>query len=204
MSIFEYVRTVTAGLAVAAMSSVGSANAAQILYFSDLSVGTDRMAQALVAVGGSHTITTAPNLASFTASLGGGGFNLGIFFQQNSSGGLYDSAWTALATHVAGGGAAIGADWSRNDSHASPFGTSFTGNVNQTAVTMTDSNLLAGITNPVDLFSPGWVVFSTGLVPGTCGATFGNGECAIILGNGGRTIFNGFLNDTFVDGAEGT
>ena len=34
-------------------------------------------------------------------------------------------------------------------------------------------------------------------------ATFGNGQGAIILGNGGRTFVNGFLYDTFSDGPEG-
>jgi hypothetical protein len=197
-------RRIAAGLALAIGTGVGTANAAAILYFKDLSVGTDRMASALTAVSGTHTVTTAASLAAFTTSLSGGGFDLAIFFQQNSSGAAYEAAWAAIDAHIAGGGAAIGADWTRTATHADGFDTGFTGNVNDPAVTVTAASLLPGIANPVSLTNPGWGVFSTGLTPGPCAATFGDGECAIVFGNGGRTIFNGFLNDTFADGAEGT
>jgi hypothetical protein len=174
------------------------AQAASILYFADLNIGTDRMAEALATFGGTHVVTTAASLGDFTTQLSGGGFDLAIFFQQNSSGAGYDAAFTAIDTFVAGGGRAIAADWVREAAHVDGFGGSFTGGTNQTSVTVTDPSLILGIVNPVTLVNPGWGVFSTGLLPGTasCSATFGNAECAILLGNGGRTIFNGFLADT--------
>lgn len=203
MTIMKGLRGVGLGLALTIAGGIGSASAGTILYYNDFSVGTDRMAAALAAVGGTHTVTTAASLAAFNTALGGGGYDLVIFFQQNSSGGAYDTAWAGIAGHLAGGGRAIGADWTRTNPHVTAFDAAFTGNVNDSAVTVSDAALAAGIANPINLYNPGWGVFSTGLTPGTCAATFSTLECAIVWGNGGRSIFNGFLSDTFVDGAEG-
>jgi hypothetical protein len=190
---------------VAALTfSTRSADAASILYFVDDNQGTDQMAAALATSG--HTVTTATSTTDFSTQLGLGSFDLAIFFQQNLSGGTYDTAFSALDTFIAGGGAAIAADWTTNDGHAGPFNAQFAGSFNETQVTVSAGSLLTGIVNPVSLTNPGWGVFSTGLAAlagGSCAATFGNGECAIVIGNGGRTIFNGFLADTFADGAEG-
>jgi hypothetical protein len=181
-----------------------SANAASILYLADTNLGTDQMAAALAVSG--HTVTTATSVTDFTTTLTGGSFDLAIFFQQNNSGATYDAAFAALGTHIAGGGAAIGDDWTRNATHSAPFQTGFTGNVNDPSFTVVGP-VAAGIVNPVSLSNPGWGVFSTGLTAlagGSCAATFSNGECAIVVGNGGRTIFNGFLADTFAtDSADG-
>ncbi len=178
--------------------------AAAILYYNDLNVGTDRMAQALATRAGmGDTVVFAANLADFATQIGGGGYQLGIFFQQNSSGAAHDAAHAALGAFVAGGGLGIAADWTRNNGNAALYGAGFTGNVNQTQVTVTHAALLPGLVNPVSLFNPGWGVFSTGLNGGTSAAMFGNGESAIVLGNSDRSIFNGFLADTFVSGAQG-
>lgn len=197
----------TVGLALSLTVGVQTANAASILYFSDFSVGTDRMAQALVAVSGTNTVTTAASLANFTTLLSGGGFDLAIFFQQQFTGADYDAAFAALGAFYASGGSTIGTDWSRNETHISPFSGSFVGNgFNDPTVTVTAAGLLPGVTNPVSLANPGWGLFSTGmtaLAGATCVATFSDGECAIVYTNDGRAFFNGFLNDTFVDGPEG-
>lgn len=199
---------VVASIALAAIvSSARPAQAASILYFSDFAVGTDRMAAALAALAGTHTTTTAANLAAFTASATGGGFDIVILQQQNfATDGSWNAAWAAVAAHIASGGAAIGDNWTQNPANTAAFGTGFTGtSPNQTSVTISDPGLLVGIVNPVLLLNPGWGIFSYGLAPTTaaCGATFGNGQCAIAIGFGGRTFFNGMLNDTFADGAEG-
>ena len=68
---------------------------------------------------------------------------------------------------------------------------------------MTDPGLAAGLSNPVNLINPGWGVFATDM-NGSAAAVFPNLAAAIVSGNGGRTLFNGFLSDTFSDGAEGT
>jgi hypothetical protein len=192
-------------LAAALLLTIGArrADAASILFFEDFTVGTSSMTPALVG----HTVTTAADPGNFATLLGGGGFDLAIFLQQNSSGSGYDNAFAAIATFLSGGGRAIAADWTRNNAHAAAFGANFAGNVNESTVTVTSAGLLSGVTNPVDLFNPGWGTFSTGLTAGggaICGATFSSGECAVVIGLGGRAILNGFLSDTFVDSAEGT
>jgi hypothetical protein len=195
-------RLVAVLFAVLLMGAADQANASTILYYNDHSLGTDRMAAALAAVSGTHTVTTATSTSNFTTLLAGGGFDLAIFFQQNSSGSGYDAAFSALSTHIGAGGAAIADDWTRSNAHALAFGASFPAGVNQTQFTVTDPALAVGIANPVNLANPGWGVFSTNM-SGSAGAVFPTLAAAIVVGNGGRTLFNGFLSDTFVDGAEG-
>jgi len=204
----KQVKVLAAVAALVLVVGVRSASASSILYFNDFAVGTDRMAQALAdpAITGSHTVTTAATLAGFIAALSGGGYDLAIFFEQSDYGSQYDAAFTALATFIAGGGAAIATDWSLDNNHAYAFNAFFTGGVNEFPFSVTDPNLLAGVTTPVDLFNPGWGIFSMplGTLPGgSCAASFANSTCAIVMGNGGRTYFNGFLSDTFVTGTDG-
>jgi hypothetical protein len=195
-----------AALGVLAFAMSGPAKAQNILYFADYNIGTDRMAQALSAL--PYTVTTASSPTDFASRLGAGGFDLAVFLQQNSSGSAYDAAFAALDTFVSNGGRAIADDWTRNPAHIDGFGASFTGTTNYTQLTVTDPTLAAGVTNPVTLNNPGWGVFSYGLSPttGSSAAQFGPGPIgpmsiagpsAIVIGNEGRTIFNGFLADTF-------
>jgi hypothetical protein len=55
------------------------------------------------------------------------------------------------------------------------------------------------LTNPLTVSNPGWGVFSYGVTGDITAATFENGDAGIVVGNGGRTIFNGFLSDTLDD-----
>ena len=192
---------VVAGLAVA-----GAARAASILYYVDMVFGTDAMAHALVNVSASHAVTTAPTLRDFSREIASGAYDLGIFFQQNSAGRNYNTAIAALGTFVVGGGKAIYADWSRNATNGANFDVGYTGDVNFTSLTVVDPALLAGLTNPVGLSAPPtnptWGFISFGLT-GAAAATFEGGQAAIVFGNEGRSITNGFLSDTFVVRAEG-
>lgn len=186
------------------VGSATRADAASILYFADDIIGTDRMSEALAAISGTHTVTTAASVAHFTTLLTGGGFDLAIFFQQNFPSDVnYDAAFAALGAHLAGGGSAIATDWTLTNTHAAPFGATFTGGTNHTSFTITDPALLAGIVNPVSLSNPGWGTFAMDLSGSAGAAWIGDADAAIIIANGGRSIFNGFLNDTFVDGAVG-
>ncbi len=198
-------RSARAALSALALLAVVAipASAQNILYYNDYNVGTDSMSAALTALPVMYTVTTASGTGDFATRLAGGGYDLAIFFEQNSYGSGYDAAYAALATFIGGGGAAIADDWTRNAGHSAAFGAGFTGVNNQTSITVTDVDLAAGVSNPVSLYNPGWGVFSTGLNGGTSAALFGNGDSAIVVGNGGKTIFNGFLSDTFVDGATG-
>jgi hypothetical protein len=193
-------------LTVSALSvSAMPAKAASILYYSDFTVGTDRMAAALLALAGSHTTTTAASTADFATQIATGNYDLGIFFQQSSSGAGFNTAWTALSNFVDAGGRAIVADWTVPmglSNSPAEMGFSYAGDANETEVTVTDASLATGIANPVALANPGWGIFSYGL-NGTCAAVFGNGDCAVVSGAGGRVWLNGFLGDTFANGAQG-
>jgi hypothetical protein len=185
------------------LGGMGQATAGIILYYNDFSLGTDRMSQALF--GGTNFVTTATSLSDFQTKIATGQYQLGILFEQNNSGPAYDAAFAALANHIAQGGLAIATDWSRNGTHSSAFQTGFTGGFNQSSFTILDPSLGTGVTNPVSLTNPGWGVFSTDL--STSGATvaarFADSTGAIVEGNGGRTIWNGFLSDTFASGPDG-
>jgi hypothetical protein len=106
---------------------------------------------------------------------------------------------------VAAGGKGIVDDWqSQNSNPIAPFGATFTGNVNWNPMNVTDPTLSAGITNPVGFHNPGYANFSMGLIGSSIAATFpSSGEGAIVEGNNGRSIVNGFLSDTFASGAQG-
>jgi hypothetical protein len=188
---------------VMVMGLIGTAQATtNILYFNDYNVGTDRMAQALAGLGAGYSVTTVSSSGDFATDIASGTYNLGILMVQNWWSTTYDSAITALGTFVAGGGRSIYTDWSMNNSYASLFGASWTGNRNQTSFTVTGP-LATGITNPVSLYNPGWGIFSMGVSGASVPATFPNSEGAIVIGNGGRSITNGFLTDTFSDGPTG-
>jgi hypothetical protein len=115
----------------------------------------------------------------------------------------YNDGITALATFVAGGGKSIYTDWTSNNTYAALFGAQWSGSNNLSTITITDPILGAGITNPVSLSNPGWGIYSMGLSGPPFPATFENGEGAIAIGMSGRSITNGFLTDTFVDGGQG-
>ena len=196
-------RLIALVFAVMFVGAASRADAAAILYFTDDNISTDRMAEALAAVGGTHTVTTAASVVDFTTQLTGGGFDLAIFFQQNLSGAEHDAAFAALDAYISGGGSAIATDWTLNNTHAAPFDATFTGGFNHSSFNVTDGVLAAGIANPVNLSNPGWSFFSMDLSGSAAAAWIGDPDAAIVIGNGGRTIFNGFLSDTFADGAQG-
>jgi hypothetical protein len=183
----------------------GQVQAGLIVYYNDYSIGTDSMGQALVSLNGTHTTTNATSISDFTTKIATGDYDLGIFFLQNGSGVEVSNAFAALATHISQGGLAIATDWTRNATHSSAFQTGFIGGVNQTSFTVLDPALGTGLTNPVTLTNRGWATFSTDLSAsgGTVAARFANSTGAVVVGNGGRTIWNGFLSDTFINVSDG-
>ena len=189
------------------MTASAQVKAESILYFVDGNHGTDEMAAALATLSG-DTITLASSPADFATKIASGTYNLGIFSAQIAYAPDYSAALAALAAFVVGGGNAIVDDWSTASGvDIKAFGASFTGHINGPAVNMTSFN--AGVTNPVAITNPSapYGTFSYGLsalsgasVAGTFvdagNASGTNGEGAVIVGNGGRSIVNGFLNDT--------
>ena len=173
------------------------AQAADILYWSDKAVGFDAMDAALAASG--HTIITASDETDFVTKINAGGWSLVVNFNQYSAN---NAAVSATNSWVAGGGKAIFTHWM--SSAGAAFGASYTGQTNISSFSVSNPQLASGITNPIGLYnpgSPGWFVFSLGMTEtsGISAAEFANTDDALIIGNGGKTIINGFLNDTFVD-----
>jgi hypothetical protein len=202
---------------VLVLSGTAQSRAANILYFVDGNNGTDQMAAALAALSPPNTVTVASSPTDFATKIAGGTFQLGIFSAQEAYGPDYSSAFAALASFVAKGGKAIVDSWfTPLGSDITPFGATPTGDVNGPAVNLSAFN--GGITNPVALTNPipPYATFSTGeslaagpgayvagtfFDPGNASGT--DGEAAVVVGNadgsivaGGRSIVNGFLNDT--------
>lgn len=172
-------------------ATVTPANAENVLYRNDSNIGTDQMAAALAGQAGDNVTSTSGDLSGYNLS----NYGLVVYANQNDSPGAGDLA--ALSSYVAGGGKVIFDDWMTGDSIGN-LGGSFSGNTNDPNLTVS-SLLNYNLSNPVTLTNPGWGVYTTGLLlgsGGTVAATFGNGDAGIIIGNGGNTIWNGFLTDT--------
>lgn len=174
-----------------------------ILYFGDYAIGTDRMAEALGSLGAGYSVTTVGSSSAFATQIGLGTYNLGIFMVQDSYPIDYNDGITALGTFVAGGGRSIYTDWYMDNTYAALFGATWTGNTNESSFNVTLGPLAAGISNPVSLTTPGWGTYSMGVTGPVVAATFPSIGGAIAIGNSGRSITNGFLTDTFADGATG-
>jgi len=205
-------KTMESTLVAALILAVGGTKpvrADNILYFVDANHGTDQMAAALAGVSSSHTTVTASSAADFTTNLTSGGYSLAIFSLQNQVVAPDDFiALGDLQNFVASGGRAIVDVFEGSGLDISGFGANYTGDINGPAATMTAFN--SGVTNPVSLSNtvPPWGAFSYGMTldalngvsvagtffdPGNSSGT--NGQAAVIVGDGGRSIVNGFMND---------
>ncbi len=174
-------------VAVAAIVAPSVANAATVLYRNDFNVGTDYMAQAISALGLTAT-TTSGSVSSFTLS----NYDVVVYANQNS--GLPSGDEAQLSAYISSGGRVIFANWL---STAPTLESAYTGSFNLTSLTV-GPLFSAGIVNPLSVVNPGWGTFSNGLSAtgaGVVAGSFGT-DAAIIVGNGGRSIHNGFLTDT--------
>jgi hypothetical protein len=142
------------------------------------------------------------------------GWHLVVTLIQNN--GRDRSFASALIDYVEGGGKAILADWRKAlssteaDTFATAFQGSYTGNFNPGNVAfIPDSMLWYGLVSPIDIgLPPGvfWGTYAMGLsATGSAveSGIFPNGDAAIVIGNDGNTILNGFLQDVFLDWDEG-
>lgn len=172
------------GLVMAATVATG-ANALSVLYRNDSNQGTDYLAQALSSY---SPTTTTGNLSGFTLS----SYDIVVYANQNSSVPGGDIA--AIDSYISGGGKVIFTNWL---SEIPSTNAAFSGNTNLTDLTLSPL-FSAGIAGGLTAVNPGWGIFTQGLLSsgGTIAATWENGDAAIVVGNGGRTIANGFLTDT--------
>lgn len=178
-----------------------SGPAAKVLYYNDFEIATNTFGQALAALG--ITPTVASSYAEFESDLASGTWSLVILMNQGSG----DTTWeTPLINYVQGGGHVIVASWTQPQNVAAAFGAFYTGNNDQSPITQTAASpIWNGISNPFYLYSPGWGIWSTGLVAttGQSIGTFPNGDSGIVVGNSGNTVLNGFLGDTPADASQG-
>jgi PEP-CTERM motif len=176
-------------LATAMACAAVPADATSILYRVDYSLPTDYMAAALAVLPSSYTVTTTTSLSGYTLS----NYNLVIYFNQDYD--LSSGDVSALNTYIAGGGRVIYDDW---DTGTPPtLGAGFSGGNDVSPLTVSGP-LSAGITNPISFTNPGWGIYSTGLtttIGGSVAGTYSDGDAGIVIGNSGKTIFDGFLND---------
>jgi hypothetical protein len=174
---------------------------AKVLFFVDFDLGNNTFAQAFSNLG--ITPTVANSYSDFESKLENQSWDLVVLFDQN----FFDTSWDQpMINYVDAGGHAIVASWTRPQDVAAAFGASYTGNNNQTTITQTVSSpIWNGVSNPYQLSNPGWGIFSTGLqaTTGQSIGTFPNGDGGIVVGNGGHTILNGFLQDTPANQAQG-
>ena len=177
-------------VSVAALGAIGSANAdaTSLLYRVDALSDTDYLGAAIYDSGYSVT-STSGDLGGYNLS----GYDVVVYANQGNN--VPNGDIDALNAYIAAGGKVIFDDWSL--SNAFNGGQTFTGGTNHGSVTV--SQFYDGVPIPLSLHNPGWITFSTDLAanPGSVvAATFENGAAAIVVGNGGRTIVNGFLSDT--------
>jgi hypothetical protein len=196
---------IVAALAVSFGAAKESLASIEILYYRDLVVSQDSMAQALVNLGPEYNVTTVSSSSAFQTQIQSGNYALGIFFVQQYSSGSYTGAINALGAFVANGGKAIYTDWSRDSSLSLPnFGVGFSGVANETAMNVTKPEFAVGLTNPIQFSNPGWGIFTMGTSGGEIAAQFTpSGHAAIGIGMDGRAIVNGFLSDTFNGAPDG-
>lgn len=174
-------------VAVAAIAAPSFANAASVLYRNDFNVGTDYMAQAIANLGLTAT-TTNGSISSFTLS----NYDVVVYANQNTSVPGGDEA--QLSAFISAGGRVIFANWLTT---SPTLESAYTGSSNLSSLTV-GALFSAGITNPLSVVNPGWGTFALGLSAtggGVVAGSFGS-DAAIIVGNAGKTIHNGFLTDT--------
>jgi hypothetical protein len=176
-----------ASAVIAATAVATSASAAgSLLYRNDFSLSTDYLGAAIAA--SSYTVTTTNgDLSSFTLS------NYSVVVYANQDFGPPAGDLAALNAYVAGGGHVILDDWTQDGSFNG--GETYTGNNDLSTLTL-GPQFSAGVSSPITVVNPGWGIFTMGMSGGTSAGHFENGDSAIVIGNGGHTIVNGFLNDT--------
>jgi len=172
-------------MALAFSTLGGAADAAvRVLYRVDQSMGADQMAKALSNP--AYTVTTASGgLDGLDLSK----FDLVVYANQANYAGFND--YSLLNSYISGGGKLIYTNWL---AEGPDLGGSGWYSDNPTTVNI-GSQFGGG---SASLTNPGWGSYAQVLKAGSASVagTYGDGSAAILVGNGGRTIWNGFLNDS--------
>ncbi|UCG88471.1 MAG: hypothetical protein JSW71_07990, partial [Gemmatimonadota bacterium] len=150
-----------------------------ILHWTDVILGTSAVPGALDRLG--MTATDAADAADFVSLLQGGGWDVVIFGEHNTAGGIFQGAVrTELEAYVAGGGKLLAATWRLELSgflEATVFGT------NPTHLVTDGHPIFAGLPASIVLANPGWGVFAQAYQPTGAAQCIGStsiGDCAAI------------------------
>lgn len=166
---------------------------ASVLFWNDWSTQTGALELGLQKLGMGYTSALDEN--DFVTKVGTGGWDMVIFNNQNYGN---DNAANAFSNWISGGGKGIASDWiSYHSNTQSAMEVSYTFNYNESPVYGTVHPIWNGLPADIALVNHGYGVFATGLNGLSVAATFGSGEAAIVVGNNGRSIMNGFLDDTY-------
>ncbi|HRO37101.1 PEP-CTERM sorting domain-containing protein [Thauera sp.] len=169
---------------------VAPAQAASILFYDDFQFSDDRWNNALIGLG--HSVTSVDNDSSFGASLSSGSWDLVVAQFDSTS---HASAATALSSYVGSGGKAIYGHWLA-EADASFDVTQAGANRSTLSLLMFVDGLSSSV---LSLSNPTYGVFSRSFFSdagSTVAASFEDLNAAIVIGNSGRTIINGFLGET--------
>ncbi|MEK7429980.1 MAG: PEPxxWA-CTERM sorting domain-containing protein [Pseudomonadota bacterium] len=176
-------------MALAVSTFAGAADAAvNILYRVDHTNGVDYVAQALNN-GAYNVTTTSGDLSGYNLSF----YDIVVYLNQDSN--VPGGDVGRLDSYINSGGKLIFNTWQAG--HPS-LGGDYGGKNNNDTLNV-GAVFDAGIGSPLSITKAGeWDTFSSSLIPtsATIAATYSDGTAAILLGNGGRTIWNGFLNDS--------
>jgi hypothetical protein len=177
---------------VAVLAAAAVSNAApSILFFTDNTIDQPNVNTALNNLG--YSYTEVNDTGSFNADLSSQSWNLVIFDDTD-----YYQDQSGLDAYVAAGGHAIYCDWTRNNTTAALFDAQFDGNYDFNSVNGSGMGPFAGTTDPVQMNDTVWGIYTTGLTTLAGGVGYGDtglGDNAIVMGNGGKTYVNGFLDD---------
>jgi hypothetical protein len=192
----------TALLAAGAALGPRPAEAVNILYFEDQSLGTSAVCGALALLGLTGSTTTATDTTNFNTLLTSNAYDLVIFGEQDSSTTFLDVS-VALTGYVSGGGKVLGTTW-LDEGFGALMGAAGRVEENATTITTDGSPIFAGLGPTIELIDPGWGVFSSSWDEGAATGlgTLGAGA-AVVQANGGRTLLYGPLFDTYDDLPEG-
>ncbi len=192
----------TAALAVSAQGQ----SAIQILNFQDFSKGTSVVPGAVSLLGSGYLLTTATSQSQFNTALSAGGWGLVIFGEQGSDS-VYSGSASQLSTYVAGGGKLIASSWLSSSGLLSLMDANAAG-VNASLITTIADGIYSSpysVGSTIALANPGYGNYDQYYNPinGAQGVgTLGSGY-AVIRGNGGRTLLDGPLFDTYANLPQG-
>lgn len=184
-----------------------SASAASVLWYVDSNQGTNVIPGAL-ALGG-HTGTQATSVANLGTQILAGGWDVIIIGEQNTTWADDNGATqSAITNWISGGGALIAATF------ASPFGGNSIlpgllgatfGDSNDSPLNTSAHPIYTGVGATIAATDPGWNIFTRGFNPTGGSVALGSlgADGGTILGNGGRTLLNNILFDSYQNQAQG-